>query len=65
MAFTEKDGKTRHLLSVPSVLHSTWKLADGRVGTIFACICDKPTEFVFDREKLILEPGEAAFQKCK
>ena len=63
MTFTEKDGKTRRPLSVPSVLHSTWKLADGRAGTIFACVHDKPVEFTFGKEKLKLEPGEAVFRK--
>ena len=65
LALTEKDGKTRRALSVPSVLHAKWKLADGRTGTIFACVHDKPVEFTFGKEKLRLEPGEAAFRKCE
>lgn len=63
LALTEKDGKTRRALSVPSVLHGVWKLADGRAGTIFACVHDQPVEFIFGREKLKLEPGEAVFRK--
>ena len=56
------DGKTRLRLSLPSVLHSSWRLVDGRVGTIFACVCDKPVEFTFGSETLVLAPGEAAFR---
>ncbi len=65
MTFTEKDGKTRRPLSVPSVLHSTWKLADGRIGAVFACVYDKPVEFTFGKERIALQPGEAAFRKCE
>lgn len=60
MTFTEKDGKTRRPLAVPAVLHSAWKLAEGRAGTIFACVHDKPVEFRFGQEKLVLDPGEAS-----
>jgi hypothetical protein len=65
MTFTEKDGRTRRPLSVPAVLHSKWKLADGRTGTIFACVNDKPVEFAFGNEKLKLEPGEALFRSAQ
>lgn len=62
MTFTEKDGKTRRPLSFPSVLHGTWKLGDGRRGTLFACIADAPVAFEFLGAKMTLEPGEAAFR---
>jgi hypothetical protein len=62
MKFAEKDGKTRRTLAVPSVLHGVWKLPDGRTGTIFACVGDKPVEFPFGRERLTLQPGAAAFR---
>lgn len=65
MVFTEKDGKTRRTLAVPSILHGAWRLADGRSGTIFACIADKPVEFAFHDEKLVLEPGEAIFRSSQ
>ena len=65
MTFTEKDGKTRRPLTIPSVLHSAWKLPDGRAGTIFACVHDEPVEFTFGEEKLSLEPGEAAFRSSR
>jgi hypothetical protein len=65
LMFMEKDGKTRRPLAVPSVLHAVWKLADGRTGTVFACIHDKPVEFVFGQEKLTLAPGEAVFRSSR
>jgi hypothetical protein len=65
MNFSEKDGKTRRPLTVPSVLHARWRLADGRTGTIFACIHDKPVEFTFDGQKLTLQPGEAVFRPAR
>lgn len=61
MTFTEKDGKTRRALAVPSVLHGAWKLADGRKGTIFACIGPGPVSFTFREERVRLESGEAVF----
>jgi len=61
LVFVEKDGKTRRALAVPSVLHSAWKLADGRAGTVFACIRDKPVAFTFRSKELTLTPGEAVF----
>ena len=63
MTFTEKDGKTKRALSVPSVLHGTWRLADGRTATLFACIADKPVTFAFVSERLTLQPGEAALRE--
>ncbi len=62
MTFTEKDGKTRRPLTLPSVFHSVWTLPDGRRGTVFACIHTEPVEFTFGGEKLNLEPGEAVFR---
>lgn len=62
MTFTEKDGKTKRELVFPSVLHSEWKLPDGRRGTIFACVGEESVEFPFGQEMIRLEPGEAAFR---
>ncbi len=62
LTFTEKDGKTRRTLNVPSVLHSSWTLSDGRSGTVFACVDDERTEFTFTGEQISLEPGEAVFR---
>jgi len=47
------------------VLHSAWKLPDGRAGTIFACVHDEPVEFTFGEEKLALQPGEATFRSSR
>jgi len=63
MSFAEKDGKTMRTLSVPSVLHGTWRLADGRAATLFACIADEPVTFMFETEPLTLQPGEAAVKE--
>ena len=62
LSLTEKDGKTRRPLSVPSVLHTTWRLPDGRRATLFACIADKPVTFTAGQKKVTLEPGQALFQ---
>lgn len=59
--FREKNGTTRPL-NLPTVLHSGWRLPDGRKGALFACVDDKPVEFTFAGEKLKLEPGEAVFR---
>ena len=59
--FREKNG-TKRFLSLPTVLHSGWRLPDGREGTLFACVDDKPVEFISAGETIRLEPGEAAFR---
>ena len=61
MTFVEKDGKTRRKLSVPAVLHSVWKLEDGRRGTFYACIDSKPATFACAEGQFTLAPGEAKF----
>ncbi len=61
MTFREKNGTPRPL-TLPTVLHSGWRLPDGRVGTLLVCVDDKPVEFTFGTEKLTLEPGEAVFR---
>ncbi|MCX7008068.1 MAG: DUF6259 domain-containing protein [Kiritimatiellaeota bacterium] len=65
LTFTEKDGKTKRTLAVPSVLQGTWRLADGRTGTLFACIADKPITFTLGVTTLTLQPGEAIFRENK
>ena len=65
MTFTEKDGKTKRLLAVPSVLHGTWRLANGHTATLFASIADKTTTFLFGQEQVTLQPGEAAIREHK
>lgn len=61
MTFAEKDGKTRRKLAVPAVLHSVWKLEDGRRGAFYACIDSKPATFACAAGKITLTPGEARF----
>lgn len=65
MSFTEKDGKTKRTLTFPSVLHSVWRLPDGRGGTIFACVGGEAVEFKFGGGQIRLEPGEAAFRAAR
>ena len=65
MMLTEKDGKTRRPLVVPSVLHTQWKLADGRRGIILACVSDQPVEFSFQGERVKLAAGEAVFRVAR
>jgi hypothetical protein len=62
MTFTEKDGKTKRPLTVPSVLHGTWRLDDGRTATLFACVADAPVTFAFNGQTVTLQPGEAALR---
>lgn len=62
MVFTEKDGKTRRSLSLPSVLHGVWKLPGGRTGTLYACVGEERVGFEDAGGKLALEPGEALFR---
>jgi len=61
MVFVEKDGAKRPQ-KVPAVLHARWQLANGRTATVFACIADKPVDFVVGKERIRLEPGETAFR---
>ncbi len=65
LVFMEKDGKTRRPLTVPAVLHAVWKLPDGRLGTLFACIHDEPVTFTYNQEKITLEPGEGALRLAR
>ncbi len=63
MTFTEKDGKTKRSLALPSVLHTTWTLPDGRTGTIYACVDATPVDLTLNGQKQTLEPGQAIFRK--
>ena len=62
MTIAERDGKTRRGLTLPTVLHATWQLADGRSGTVFACVGDEPVTFDFHGSRLTLESGQAEFR---
>jgi hypothetical protein len=61
MTFRAKNGKKSEL-ALPSVLRSSWRLPDGRVGTILVCISAEKVEFTFGDERMALAPGEAAFR---
>lgn len=60
--FSEKDGKTRHVVQVPSVLHSVWRLPDGRTGWVLACVARMPVSVKVLGETLSLRPGQAVFK---
>jgi hypothetical protein len=55
--FFVRSGQPSRELDLPAVLHSSWKLPDGRRGTVFVCAAKEPIEF----DKLKLQPGEVRF----
>lgn len=59
MTFTEKDGKTRRPLAIPSVLDSLWRLPDGRQAALYVSIANAPVTFTAAGERLTLQPGQA------
>jgi hypothetical protein len=52
-------GRPARELDCPAVLHSTWRLPDGRFGTVVACAASEPVTFQVLGETLALQPGEA------
>ena len=62
VSFYDWKKKTRTGLEVPSVLHSAWRLPDGRTGFVFACIAAKAVSFDALGHSFSLRPGEAAFR---
>ncbi len=48
-------------LDCPSVLHNTWRLPDGRTGTVLACIAFNPIPLKIYGKEITLQPGEAQF----
>ncbi len=51
----------RRELKFPAVLHSTWRLPDGRTGTVATCIDSEPASFQLYGKTITLQPGEARF----
>lgn len=54
-------GQPPQELDVPAVLHSAWRLPDGRSGSVFAGIGDGAVTFEVHGRSLTLQPGEAVF----
>lgn len=52
-------GKPPRELDLPAVLHSAWRLPDGRTGTVLACVSDKPVAVESYGKTMTLEPGQA------
>lgn len=48
-------------LEVPAVLHSRWRLPDGREGAVVACVAEQPVGFLAFGQTLELAPGEVKF----
>jgi len=53
--------RKRTALRVPSVLHSAWRLTDGRTGWVFVCIAPENVRFHALGRSFVLEPGQVAF----
>ena len=62
VSFYDWKKKTRTALEVPSVLHSAWRLPDGRTGCVFACVAPQEVSFEALGHSFSLQPGEAAFR---
>ncbi len=54
-------GQPEHKLAQPAVLHSAWKLPDGRSGTVYVCAAQDTIEFEAGGTTFKLQPGEARF----
>lgn len=48
-------------LDLPAILQGCWRLPDGRVGSVFVCVANKPVSFESGQGVLTLQPGEAKF----
>ncbi len=59
--FWTGQGQPTRELDFPAVLHSTWRLPDGRTGTVLACIASEPVTFQVQGKTITLQPGEAQF----
>jgi hypothetical protein len=61
LKFSGKTPGQQTELEMPAVLHSAWRLPDGRAGAVFACIANEPVTFDANGRTLMLQPGEARF----
>jgi hypothetical protein len=59
--FFAEPGEPKGEIDLPVVLHSVWRQANGRVGTVFVCVNNKAVAFDALGEKITLEPGEVRF----
>ncbi|MEW6359700.1 MAG: DUF6259 domain-containing protein [Planctomycetota bacterium] len=59
--FWTAPGKPPREMDLPAVLHSAWRLPDGRTGTVFACVAAEPVAFDALGKTVTLQPGEAQF----
>ena len=48
-------------LEVPAVLHSRWRLPDGREAAVLACVAEQPVGFQAFGRTLALAPGEVKY----
>lgn len=52
-----KSGPSKEIQS-PTILHETWRLPDGRTGSIIACVHYEAISFDYHGKALTLQPGE-------
>jgi hypothetical protein len=59
--FSVGQGRPPREIDCPAVLHSTWRLPDGRQGTVVCCAASDPVTFRLHGKTLPLQPGESRF----
>jgi hypothetical protein len=65
ITYTDWPSGKKQTLTVPSVLSTTYEIADGRRGQILASIAHTPVTVLVADQPLGLDPGQAVFREFK